>query len=145
MQNGFTFATVMTGLPTGIQPMDLTSDRRQFQRINFDRQANLTLAGQSLVCEIIDLSLHGALVNLSDSKMAENSLINQTGQLTFHLGDKDHSINMTVTVSHHEQQNVGLECTDIDLDSISHLRRMIELNTGDSQLLKREFAALLNP
>ena len=125
--------------------MDLTSDRRQFQRISFDKQANLTLAGQSLTCEIIDLSLHGALVNLSNSAMAESKLIDHTGQLTFHLGDQDNTIKMSVTVSHHEQQHIGLQCTDIDLDSISHLRRMIELNTGDSQLLKREFAALLNP
>ena len=30
----------------------------------------------------------------------------------------------------------------IDLESISHLRRLVELNLGDSSLLERELAAL---
>jgi len=30
----------------------------------------------------------------------------------------------------------------IDLDSISHLRRLVELNLGDEALLERELAAL---
>jgi hypothetical protein len=34
-------------------------------------------------------------------------------------------------------------CKEIDLDSISHLRRLIELNLGDQEELERELGALL--
>jgi len=33
----------------------------------------------------------------------------------------------------------------IDVDSASHLRRLLELNLGDSQLLEREYHELISP
>jgi hypothetical protein len=41
-----------------------------------------------------------------------------------------------------EQELLGFVCQYIDLDSISHLRRLVELNLGDGSLLERELAAL---
>ena len=40
---------------------------------------------------------------------------------------------------------VGMVCRHIDVDSISHLRRLVELNLGDEALLERELAALGEP
>jgi hypothetical protein len=37
---------------------------------------------------------------------------------------------------------VGLHCRHIDIESLAHLRRLIELNLGDPALLERELAAL---
>ena len=37
---------------------------------------------------------------------------------------------------------IGFVCRHIDVDSISHLRRLVELNLGDEALLERELAAL---
>jgi hypothetical protein len=37
---------------------------------------------------------------------------------------------------------LGFVCRHIDLESISHLRRLVELNLGDESLLERELAAL---
>ena len=39
--------------------------------------------------------------------------------------------------------NWALCAKHIDLDSISHLRRFVELNLGDEQELERELGALL--
>jgi hypothetical protein len=36
-----------------------------------------------------------------------------------------------------------LLCESIDLDSITHLRRLVELNAGDPALLERELTALV--
>jgi hypothetical protein len=36
-----------------------------------------------------------------------------------------------------------LRCENIDIDSITHLRRLVDLNAGDASLLDREFSALL--
>ena len=45
-------------------------------------------------------------------------------------------------VSHVEDNHMGIESTGIDIESITHLRRMLELNMGDSRILNRELAAL---
>ena len=53
---------------------------------------------------------------------------------------------MQVTVVHIETEEesieIGLDCTAIDLDSISILRRLIELNLGDSKQLNKELSEL---
>jgi len=37
----------------------------------------------------------------------------------------------------------GMICRSIDLDSITHLRRLIAMNTGDPTLLQRELQSLV--
>lgn len=37
---------------------------------------------------------------------------------------------------------LGLRCRNIDLDSITHLRRLLELQLGDATLLQRELGQL---
>jgi hypothetical protein len=39
---------------------------------------------------------------------------------------------------------MGLQTEHIDLDSISHLRRLIELNVGDADILNRELGELVH-
>jgi hypothetical protein len=45
-------------------------------------------------------------------------------------------------ISHVEADHLGIESTGIDIESITHLRRLMELNLGDSSILDRELAAL---
>jgi hypothetical protein len=40
---------------------------------------------------------------------------------------------------------LGFQVQYIDLDSATHLRRLVELNLGDPALLEREFENLLAP
>jgi hypothetical protein len=49
---------------------------------------------------------------------------------------------MTVRWRHSDEGQVGFECEFIDLDSISNLRRLVELNLGDSMLLERQLGSL---
>ena len=49
---------------------------------------------------------------------------------------------MEVVLTRTLQDHLGFVCRHIDLDSISHLRRLVELNLGDESLLERELAAL---
>jgi hypothetical protein len=45
---------------------------------------------------------------------------------------------------HREGHQVGLRCREIDIESIAHLRRLVELNLGDEDLLERELSALIS-
>ncbi len=57
-------------------------------------------------------------------------------------GSDETVIRMEVSVSHIENGHVGCRCKHIDLDSVSHLRRPVELNIGDTDILNRELSEL---
>ena len=63
----------------------------------------------------------------------------KSAEVVIHLaGD----LQMIVRVAHQEQSRVGMICEDMELDSMVDLRRLVELNTGDTTLLERELSAL---
>ncbi|MCX8018285.1 MAG: PilZ domain-containing protein, partial [Rhodocyclaceae bacterium] len=64
-------------------------------------------------------------------------------QLRLPLGPEA-TISMSATIAHLAGRHVGLHCDSIDLDSVTHLRRLVELNAGDASLLERELAALVH-
>ena len=45
-------------------------------------------------------------------------------------------------MTHAEAGRIGFRIEHIDMDSVAHLRRLVELNLGDPDLLKRDLAAL---
>ncbi|CAA9891816.1 conserved hypothetical protein [Candidatus Methylobacter favarea] len=51
-------------------------------------------------------------------------------------------ITMALTVAEVVGSTAGFKCEHIDMDSITRLRRLLELNLGDSELLKRDLSAL---
>lgn len=118
--------------------MPMPEEQRRFTRVPFDAKAVLDKDGREWSCELIDLSLKGALIH----KPADwSGLAGEEYQLTLVL-DEDVSIRMDMSVAHVEDEHIGLYCKDIDLDSITHLRRLVELNLGDAGLLERELMAL---
>ncbi len=50
---------------------------------------------------------------------------------------------MKGNVVHQSGQFIGIECVHIDLDSMTNLRRLVELNTGDEKLLEKELSEML--
>lgn len=117
---------------------DMPEDQRRFTRIPFDAGALLVGDEREWPCELIDLSLKGALIAEPEGW---TGVIGEQYRLTLTL-DENTRIDMDVSVAHQESRHVGLECRDIDLDSITHLRRLVELNLGDASLLERELRAL---
>jgi pSer/pThr/pTyr-binding forkhead associated (FHA) protein len=112
--------------------------QRQFSRIPFDVSATLQTKQQSWETDLIDISLHGALIKAPRTFEADQE---QLYQLAIHL-ESGPDICMDVLIAHHENEALGLHCKDIDVDSIAHLRRLIELNLGNPELLERELSAL---
>lgn len=112
--------------------------RRHFSRIAFDSRATLSRDGLSLRCTLVDLSLRGALVDCPEAGFSTGDQV----LLDLDL-DGDQHIRIDGEISHLHDGRVGIRCTRIDLDSITHLRRIVELNTGDETLLNRELGALV--
>ena len=63
-------------------------------------------------------------------------------RLQLPLTNNGDTIEMTGKVAHLEGCNVGLKCEHIDLNSLTLLRRLLELNTGDTDLMDRELSLL---
>jgi hypothetical protein len=120
--------------------MSETSERRLFHRILFDATAEIRYLDTIHQVEVLDISLKGALVNFG----AEEQSFPEKGQqvsLDIQLDDDTH-IAMIGEISHVENGHVGMVSTSIDIDSITHLRRLVELNLGDASELDRELSAL---
>lgn len=119
----------------------MSNERRQYSRIAFHAPAQLTLIDQEISVVVLDLSLKGALVRLpAETKLKEGVL----ASLLVRLDEQGDHIRMETRASHTEGRYVGLLCLSIDLDSVTHLRRLVELNLGSEELLQREVSALLS-
>jgi hypothetical protein len=114
-------------------------NRRQFTRILFSISAEIEIEEKTYPVSIHDISLNGALVTVINS---EESLKGKLGTLHFVLSDKESEVTMNIAVVHEEEDETGLQCNAIDIDSITHLRRLVELNLGDSEQLNKELSQL---
>ncbi len=121
----------------------MTSERRQFSRVAFDARAELALRQDSHVAvKVLDLSFKGALVRVPEAIQVG---VGHAYTLNVQLAQLDAQISMAGEVAHVDGTLVGLQCRSIDLDSITHLRKLIELNLGEPSLLERELKALSGP
>ncbi|MEJ2529721.1 MAG: PilZ domain-containing protein [Gammaproteobacteria bacterium] len=119
---------------------DSGDNRRRFQRILFDADTRIETATNSSPAKLIDISLNGALIqNLDQCPCSVGDEVSISIQLD---SDEESTIQMQTRVAHIEQNHIGMHCIHIDMESITHLRRLLELNLGDPRLLERELAAL---
>jgi hypothetical protein len=118
----------------------MNTNRRQFSRIAFHAPGELITAHSHDEVVVLDLSLKGALIRMP----AGHKVTTGTNcTLRVRLGELDASIRMQGTVAHIEGIYFGLTCRNLDIDSATHLRRLVELNLGDPTLLERELSALV--
>ncbi|KAF2409806.1 PilZ domain-containing protein [Pseudomonas antarctica] len=115
------------------------SDRRRFRRIAFDARTTITQNGWNWPVQLLDLSLKGLLVQRPDDWQGNRA---ESFGVDIRL-DPEARIKMQVRLAHDDHGQLGFVCEHIDLESISHLKRLIELNLGDEEELHRELAALL--
>ena len=113
-------------------------NKRHFQRIPIDGHAALFCGGNRWDSRLLDISFKGELIVAPVGWEADSA---GHCQLELRL-DGDVVIGMDGTVVHCEDGHLGFRCDHIDLASISHLKRLVELNLGDEALLERELSEL---
>ncbi|KGM06660.1 hypothetical protein LP43_1884 [Methylophaga thiooxydans] len=120
----------------------MTEERRRFSRIPFDAMAHINTEDGDLYvnCQVLDVSLKGLLIEKPGQWQAE---MYQPCHIDLLLQQGEIVIEMNTHVAHIDADTIGFECEQIDLDSITHLKRLVELNLGDVGLLHRELATLL--
>lgn len=115
----------------------MTTENRHFSRVAFDAAASVHQGGHIWHSRVVDLSLKGVLLEDQDIQLDKD----KPATINISL-DSETYITMSVHWVHAEQQHIGFCCDTIDLDSITHLRRLVELNIGNSELLERELSQL---
>lgn len=117
-------------------------DRRQFHRIPLERNAILHSGAVLYNCAVADISLKGALlVPPASWHGAEGDKVSVDIQLD---APSEATIHMQGRIAHLEDGQLGIECHQMDLDSATLLRRLVELNLADPDLLERELVAMID-
>lgn len=119
--------------------LDRSLAYRRFLRSVFQAPARLTLAGYMREVQVLDVSLKGALVDMG---VALPCPVGARGRLRLLLSPTTF-IAMDVGITRVQGSQLGLQCLHIDLDSMTHLRQLIERNSQDPTLLVRELSVLV--
>lgn len=114
-------------------------DKRLFTRIPFEANVRFEVNKSHYEVALVDISLNGALI-----QEPENFSGKSGDDVVFDLvlADQESNIKIEGSIAHISNSHIGIKCHYIDLESVTHLRRLVELNLGDQELLNRELAAL---
>jgi len=117
----------------------ISEDRRRFSRIEFDADVRLTQEGKQYEAQLHDISLNGVLISAPRDYHLRTDM---PCTLQVVLADNV-IITMQVTLVHSSSSFLGFHCTSIDMDSIIHLRRLIEIDLGEPGASERVLTELL--
>lgn len=112
---------------------------RHYSRIPFDAQVQLHVRGQTIRVQLVDIALKGALVQTDTVQALE---LHEPCRLALPLAGEGEGVVMAGRIVHLNGPHIGIECQDIDITSLTRLRRLLELNTGDAELMDRELSHL---
>ena len=119
----------------------MAQERRKYSRVAFHAPATLIFPDRTFDTVVLDLSLKGALVRLPAGTTAADQAL---CKLRVRLDETLAEIAMDARVVHVEGRYAGLRAVPLDLDSITHLRRLIEWQLGAAELLERDLAQLVS-
>lgn len=113
----------------------MNENRRNFSRVKFNAAVHLNHKDQHIASSLVDISLKGALV------IPENPIQIAKGdscELELSLNEAQIMLKIQATVVYQKEDNLGLKFSNIELDSMIHLRRLVELNVGDPDKIQKE-------
>lgn len=113
----------------------MKENRRRFSRIHFVTDANLQIKESWYEAHVLDLSLKGALVQIYQPPKGR---LAAAAKIQFYLKGSNILLKFRGKLVHREDDRLGYSFTEVDLDSMCHLRKLLECNLGDPAQLKRE-------
>jgi len=118
--------------------MENIMEKRKFSRIDYDVEITLEYQGEQFASEILNLSMLGALINTSASPKKDEKVI-----ISFRLSQTGVPITIQCIgkVIRSDKRGLGIEFTEVDLDSFEDLRRIVAFNSGHPELIDEEIAA----
>lgn len=113
---------------------------RRFRRIPFEAKASLTVDGDYWTGDLHDVAMKGALVET----MAPLPIpVGTRCALSIELPGSAISLDFDAELVYAEDQHYGFKFISENLETLTHLRKLIELNTGDVEATRSELTAWL--
>ncbi len=118
--------------------MDVT-EQRHFQRVPFATKSTIEFGGGQHEAEVVDICLKGALLKLSCTPECRRG---DACTVSIVLDNSDIVVQFEAEVAHLREQFLGVKLLKIDIDSMIHLRNIVELNTADPDQVRKELSFL---
>lgn len=117
------------------------NEKRRFNRIFHDANTCVTnKKGTEQDCKLLDISLNGCLILLPQTNSPYQS--KEALNVNILLADEVSIKANAHVVFIRDNEQLGVQFDEIDIDSITTLRRLVELNMGDCLMLERNLQAL---
>lgn len=114
-------------------------EQRQFRRVHFLQRVLAETQGKQYETHCLDISLRGILLVRPEGV---NWKLEQPLKVMLTLS-ADEQIEMLCSLVHIDDDVVGCACDSLDIDSLTSLRRLLELNLADPLAVHRELAELV--
>ncbi|PFG45168.1 PilZ domain-containing protein [Vibrio sp. ES.051] len=111
------------------------TERRRFSRILHQPSTKVEQRDLAIEARIQNLSLHGLLMKAEETEALDPSL---PVHVTFSFYQSEQVITLKAQVVNVSKREIRVKIINIDIESISQLKRFIELNLGNNDLLNRE-------
>jgi PilZ domain len=116
------------------------SKKRRFSRLPLKKQCILTSQGDSGHATLVDISLKGALLECDGDRTLP---VGSTYFLTITLIPSEINLDFKVAVIHVDGNLVGVRFDRMELETMVHLRALLEANTGDPDRIRNELNCLV--
>ncbi len=114
---------------------------RRFRRIPFEAEVTLTVDQDVWSGELLDVAMKGAMVG-TDTPLPLT--LGSKCSLRISLSGSPISLDFQAELIHREDSRYGFKFISEDLETLTHLRKLIELNTGDAEATRSELSAWLS-
>ena len=102
-------------------------EKRRFRRTDFGIRCVLRKGESGLQLRVVNVSLKGVL---AEAPAPSTLALGTDGSLIIRLDPSAEEIHAEVVLVHREESLLGFRIVSIDMDSMIHLRRLVEMNTG---------------
>ncbi len=113
-------------------------EKRNFIRVDFPECASVKYDNQMFFANIKDASLQGLFIN-TNQHVPMNTPLNVTIYVSHNA-----SIYLNVDVVRCEDEGIGVQIRDMDVNSFIHLRRAITTKCDDHELVMQETYKIAN-
>ena len=110
-------------------------NKRKFSRIKFVTEVQVEFNNKLYPGELMDISLNGALFysNIEVPIKQGNAC-----KVLFSLHPSEINLIFDAELVHFYENKLGFKFLSKDIDTMTHLRRLLELNSGDHEGITRE-------
>jgi hypothetical protein len=114
-------------------------EKRKFTRTDFETGGVIRVGEKSIPFTLIDVSLKGVLTN---PERPDHVPVGEPAGIDITLPGSDIVIHADARCVHRELSYLGFRFELIDAESMGHLRRLLELNTGEAEEIGHELSFL---